>query len=314
MTALVGCGLDFVFSSLPWWDFRGDWLWDEAAVLRRVAPAIAAVEAPYGARLGATVGDLVLLPAAQRRILRFAAAFGDGLLMPMGFEASETRPWDPRRDKPADYDLDPSLAADILAANRLRDSGTPRILSSPDATALAFVRSDTDLRYADRATLTVVNTALRRRTITPLAPLITATGGRFEAEALAPGAVLTLEPAELRMVALSARAPQTLERQPLTTSAKRAAEGARRIGIERITPSVDGGRFPAKRIAGEEVTVEADILCDGHDQLGVALHWRRVGDKVWRETRMRLVNNDRWQASFPLQQVGLYEFVVEAWR
>jgi starch synthase (maltosyl-transferring) len=314
MTALVGCGLDFVFSSLPWWDFRGDWLWDEAAVLRRVAPAIAAVEAPYGARLGATVGDLVLLPAAQRRILRFAATFGDGLLMPMGFEASETRPWDPRRDKPADYDLDPSLAADILAANRLRDSGTPRILSSPDATALAFVRSDTDLRYADRATLTVVNTALRRRTMTPLAPLITATGGRFEAEALAPGAVLTLEPAELRMVALSARAPQALERQPLTTSAKRAAEAARRIGIERITPSVDGGRFPAKRIAGEEVTVEADILCDGHDQLGVALHWRRVGDKVWRETRMRLVNNDRWQATFPLQQVGLYEFVVEAWR
>ena len=75
LIALEGRGLDFVFSSLPWWDFRSDWIWEEATVLRRVAPAIAAVEAPYGARLSATVGDLGLLPAAQRRILRFAAAF-----------------------------------------------------------------------------------------------------------------------------------------------------------------------------------------------------------------------------------------------
>ena len=314
VNALAGCGLDFVFSSLPWWDFRSDWLWEEAAVLRRIAPAIAAVEAPYGARLGASLGDLSLRPAAQRRILRFAAAFGDGLLMPMGFEASETRPWDARRDIPTAYDADASLAAEIQAANRLRASGIPRILSSPDAAALAFVRSDADLRYADRATLTIVNTALRRRTSAALAPLITATGGRFEAEGLEPEAVVTLEPAELRAVALRARTAVHVTRAPLAASAKRAAESQRRIGIERITPSVDDGRFPAKRIAGELVTVEADIVCDGHDQLGVALRWRLIGDEAWGETRMRLAGNDRWQASFPLAQVGVYEFVVEAWR
>ena len=314
MASLEGAGLDFVFSSLPWWDFRGDWLWEEATVLRRVAPAIAPVEAPYGARLGATVGDLILLPAAQRRILRFAAAFGDGLLMPMGFEASETRPWDPRRDSAAEYDLAPSLATEIQAANHLGDTGAPRILSSPDATTLAFIRSDADLRYAEQARLTIVNTALRRRSAAALAPLITATGGRFEAEGLEPGAVLALEPAELRIISLRAQPLVKLERPPLATSAKRAGEESRRIGIERVTPSVEGGQFPAKRIAGEEVTVEADILCDGHDQLGVALRWRRVGDETWHETRMRLAGNDRWQGSFPLQQVGLYEFVVEAWR
>ena len=244
MMALEGQGLDYLFSSLPWWDFRSDWLWDEATVLRNVAPAIAPVEAPYGARLGASVGDLVLLPAAQRRILRFAAAFGDGLLMPMGFEASETRPWDPRRDSVADYALEPALAAEIRAANRLGASGIPRILSSPDAAALAFVRSDADLRYAEQATLTIVNTALRRRTTTPLAPLVAAIGGRFEAGDMTPEAVVPLEPGELRMVPLRARAPVSLERPPLALSAKRAAEEGRRIGIERITPTVDEGRFP----------------------------------------------------------------------
>ncbi len=314
MMALEGRGLDYLFSSLPWWDFRSDWLWEEATVLRHVAPAIAPVEAPYGARLGASVGDLVQLPAAQRRILRFAAAFGDGLLMPMGFEASETRPWDPRRDTPADYPLDSALAAEIRAANRLGASGIPRILSSPDAGALAFVRSESDLRYADEATLTIVNTALRRRTTTPLAPLVAAMGGRFDAGDMTPDGVVPLEPGELRMVPLRALPPVTLERPPLSLTAKRAAEESRRIGIERITPSVDEGRFPAKRIAGEVVTVEADILCDGHDQLGAALRWRLIGREEWCETRMRLVNNDRWQASFPLQQVGPHEFVVEAWR
>ncbi len=311
--ALAGQGLDFVFSSLPWWDFRADWLWEEAAVLRRVAPAIAAVEDPYGVRLGASLGSLGLLPAAQRRVLRFAAAFGDGLLMPMGFEASETRPWDPRRDSIAAYEPDAALAADIQAVNRLDDSGTPRILSGPDSWALAFVRSEADLRYADRATLTIVNTGLRRRRTASLAPLIAATGGRFEPQGLAPDGTLTLEPAELRMVTLIARPAATVERPPLGHTALRAAAEERRIGIERVTPSVDQGRFAAKRIAGEVVTVEADVLCDGHEQLGVALRWRRAGEEGWAETRMRLINNDRWTASFPLPQVGLYEFVVQAW-
>jgi starch synthase (maltosyl-transferring) len=312
--SLEGRGLDFVFSSLPWWDFRGDWLWEEAMALRRVAPAIAAVEWPYGARLGASLGDLLLLPAAQKRILRFAAAFGDGLLMPMGFEASETRPWDPRGDIPADYPLDPVLSAEIEAANGLGATGVPRLLSSPDAAALAFVRSEADLRYAEQASLTVVNTALRRRITAPLTPLMASTGGRFEVDGMAPGRTLTLEPGEVRMIDLHAHAPVTLKRPPLALSVKRAAEGSRRIGIERVTPAVDDGRFPVKRTAGDVVTVEADILCDGHDQLGVALRWRMLGEDQWQETRMRLVVNDRWAASFPLAQLGLHEFVVEAWR
>ena len=44
-------------------------------------------------------------------------------------------------------------------------------------------------------------------------------------------------------------------------------DGRKRAVIERITPSVDGGRFAAKRIAGDEVVIEADCFADGHERL-----------------------------------------------
>ena len=40
-----------------------------------------------------------------------------------------------------------------------------------------------------------------------------------------------------------------------------------RIQIQYPTPSVDGGRYPAKRCAGDTVRVEADVFRDGHDLL-----------------------------------------------
>src|SRR5438067_4128724 len=43
------------------------------------------------------------------------------------------------------------------------------------------------------------------------------------------------------------------------------SEGRARVIIEGVQPSVDGGAFPAKRVEGDEVAVEADIFADGHD-------------------------------------------------
>jgi hypothetical protein len=41
LPAYIGSGLDFVFSSLPWWNFADRWLADETVALRRIAPVIA---------------------------------------------------------------------------------------------------------------------------------------------------------------------------------------------------------------------------------------------------------------------------------
>ncbi|MBV8573933.1 MAG: hypothetical protein JOZ58_02690, partial [Acetobacteraceae bacterium] len=41
LAGLEGTGHDFVFSSLPWWDFQSGWFWTELEALSRVAPVIA---------------------------------------------------------------------------------------------------------------------------------------------------------------------------------------------------------------------------------------------------------------------------------
>jgi starch synthase (maltosyl-transferring) len=85
------------------------------------------------------------------------------------------------------------------------------------------------------------------------------------------------------------------------------------IVIEAITPCVDCGRFPVKRIAGERCVVEADIFRDGPEPLAAAIKWRRKGGGDFSEAPMRLVENDRWRGSFPLEENARYEFAVAAW-
>ncbi len=55
-------------------------------------------------------------------------------------------------------------------------------------------------------------------------------------------------------------------------------DGRIRAVIDSLSPTVDGGRFPAKRIAGEPVCVEAHCFADGHDQLRVRLRWSTRGN------------------------------------
>jgi starch synthase (maltosyl-transferring) len=90
-------------------------------------------------------------------------------------------------------------------------------------------------------------------------------------------------------------------------------EGYQRVIIENVNPEVDGGRFPAKAITGDTVSVEADIYADGHDTLLAYLLYRRTEDIKWAETPMRHLGNDRWQGSFNVAETGRYIFTITAW-
>ncbi len=87
-----------------------------------------------------------------------------------------------------------------------------------------------------------------------------------------------------------------------------------RVAIEAVTPSVDGGRFPAKVVAGCSVVIEADIFCDGHDKLGAAALVRPAGTEDWTECPMTFLENDRWRGAVVFDRPGRHEFTILAWR
>ena len=89
--------------------------------------------------------------------------------------------------------------------------------------------------------------------------------------------------------------------------------GLRRVIIENVRPEIDGGEFPIKRVVGEAVRVSADIFDDGHDQASASLLFRKVGQKTWRETPMKFLLNDRWEASFNIEEMTAYEYTLQGW-
>jgi starch synthase (maltosyl-transferring) len=101
--------------------------------------------------------------------------------------------------------------------------------------------------------------------------------------------------------------------QPEPIRSELPFDGRRRVVIDRISPEVDGGRFPAKRVEGERMTVEADIFTDGADTIEAELLYRRSGRREWSAEPMSPLGNDLWSASFSVGAPGSYEYTVRAW-
>jgi starch synthase (maltosyl-transferring) len=93
------------------------------------------------------------------------------------------------------------------------------------------------------------------------------------------------------------------------------ALGSRRsIIIERIAPELDGGRYPVKRVVGDQLVVTADIFADGHDLLDAAILLRADDETAWRRAPMRPIDNDRWSGHVELLRNRRHAYKVEAWR
>jgi starch synthase (maltosyl-transferring) len=97
----------------------------------------------------------------------------------------------------------------------------------------------------------------------------------------------------------------------------RAGPPPARIRIERPSPVVDGGRFPAKRCVGDTVEVSADILRDGHDVLKAVVKYRGPGEREWREQPLAHIDahvkGDRWAGAFSVEDMGDWTWTIEAW-
>ncbi|HET7728953.1 MAG TPA: alpha-1,4-glucan--maltose-1-phosphate maltosyltransferase [Usitatibacter sp.] len=83
--------------------------------------------------------------------------------------------------------------------------------------------------------------------------------------------------------------------------------------IEEVSPQVDGGRFPVKRVVGEDVVVTAACFAHGHEKVACAVRYRGPGETAWHEAAMEPLGNDLWTATFAVDRVGTWEYAVGCW-
>ena len=87
--------------------------------------------------------------------------------------------------------------------------------------------------------------------------------------------------------------------------------------IQYPEPVVDGGRYPAKRCAGDTVTVSADAFRDGHDLIRAVVRYRAPGARTWREAELHRIDAHlggvRWVTEITLDRLGRWHYTIEAW-
>lgn len=336
--ALADAGFDYLFNSLKWWDFESPWLLDQYEKFRHIAPSIAFPESHDTERL---VTELLAagfpeeqIEARYRQAYAFAAAFSTGVMMPMGFEYGWARRisvvpnGDEGQPEPPRFDL----SADIAAINRLKaavpalnQEGPQRRLSRPDDPLLALLRqTESGLEKA----LVLVNTleSEPRQIVLDqlLSPAGLYRGDWLVVDEMPPGGGerpashrLTVAPLDVRVLRARLCPARKVETGPYDRPGRDPGHRPEwrpeaRIVIENVWPEVDCGRFPIKRVVGEEVVVWADLLRDGHDRIAAVLKYR-FEDEDWREAPFALHDNDRWTGRFRPDWVGRWRFTIEAW-
>jgi len=103
---------------------------------------------------------------------------------------------------------------------------------------------------------------------------------------------------------------------PTTTrgSARRSPARSRLVIIEDVQPTVDAGRYPAKRVLGDRVEIAATVYRDGHDLLAGRVRYRGPGERRWRFAPMRYARDlDRCSGTITVDRIGTWSFSVDAW-
>ncbi|HEX2151694.1 MAG TPA: maltotransferase domain-containing protein, partial [Stellaceae bacterium] len=345
--ALDGAGFDYLFNSLKWWDFESPWLLDQYEKFRHIAPSIAFPESHDTERL---VTELLAagfpedqIEARYRQAYALSAAFSAGVMMPMGFEFGWSRRisvvpnGNEEEPEPPRFDLQNFIAAvNRMKASvpALNEEGPQRRLSPPDDPLLVLLRQTESGPGSDQdRALILVNTQEREPRDVVLQGLLSAAGlvqieDRLVLADMLPGALAESDakpvPARFRVAPLDVRvlhvAPRPVRLVPIAPCPDIGRDPGHRpewrpdarILIEDVWPEIDAGRYPIKRVVGDEITVWADIFRDGHDKIRAVLKYA-FENEDWRETPFSFFDNDRWIVNFRPDRVGRWRYTVEAW-
>ena len=304
--ALAGAGFDYLFNSLKWWDFESPWLLDQYEKFRHIAPSIAFPESHDTERLvtellaagfpgGPDRGALPPGLCAVGRVLdRRDDADGVRIRLVAAHLGRAERPRGRDRSRSAS-----TCSAFIAAVNRMKASvpalneeGPQRRLSPPDDPLLVLLRQTES--GAERA-LILVNT--QERETRDVVAAGAAVGGRAGPDRGPAGARRRAGRAARRsrcrrgsasrrsMCASCTRAPRPVRQVPIAPCPDVGRDPGHRpewrpdarILIEDVWPEIDAGRYPIKRVVGDEVTVWADIFRDGHDKIRAVLKYALRG-------------------------------------
>ncbi len=88
-----------------------------------------------------------------------------------------------------------------------------------------------------------------------------------------------------------------------------------RIPVLGVTPLVDGGRFPVKAVAGEDVPVTATVFREGHDAVAATAVLIDPDGGLHAQIRMTSMGPglDRYQAQLRPDRPGQWAYRVEGW-
>ncbi len=90
-------------------------------------------------------------------------------------------------------------------------------------------------------------------------------------------------------------------------------QNQKRVVIDYVSPQINCGEFPIKRVVNEIVNLTANVLVDGHDVIAASVLYKHQNDKKWREARMQHLTNDGWNASFTVEKQGFYTYKVNVY-
>lgn len=86
-----------------------------------------------------------------------------------------------------------------------------------------------------------------------------------------------------------------------------------RFPILNVSPTVEGGRWPAKAFVGEVIPFSASVFREGHDSLGVELLLTSPSGKtITQRMTSGHPGSDLWHAKLPVREQGNYSFQIRA--
>lgn len=103
------------------------------------------------------------------------------------------------------------------------------------------------------------------------------------------------------------------KRETLTFRAKQipSEKDFKIFAIKNVTPMLEGGIYPVKRVEGDMFEVSATVLCQGRVDVWVKFRQKKNGGD-WRRIPMESIGRYRYKGVFPLEKIGCYQYTVEA--